>query len=401
MQTTPARRPADEQEQHVTVGIDWRALVRAEFPRAAREVYLGRTNPVFVCRRAIEEAQRSLAAMCATPESADAEWPSQVERVRARFAEIVGAHVDEIVVRAGVLAPGIPITSSAGRPVECVDVSADFGMTRGIARRDRDIAMIAAHGISVMRVPRHLVDAVPASTSNRAGIAAVGGALDVVAEIGIAASAARVRDLAAHLRAGLDRHSVEIASQQGRTVVVRSDRPPAVVSQLNQCGIVASVEPGGVGLSVHLFTREADLDRAVDALAATLRGETTAPTTAPEGPLVCVDLNGVLDAYQGWKGAEHWDSPAPGSREFLMALRARGCRVVLFTTRYYRDAWRWLEAHGLGELIAEVTDRKPPADVFVDDRAVPFTGDYDAALRQVEQFAPHWARQPGDAGHRT
>jgi len=40
--------------------------------------------------------------------------------------------------------------------------------------------------------------------------------------------------------------------------------------------------------------------------------------------------------------------------------------------------------------VAEVTDRKPAAHVFIDDRAVCFRGDFDDTLRQVDAFAAHW-----------
>jgi hypothetical protein len=107
-------------------------------------------------------------------------------------------------------------------------------------------------------------------------------------------------------------------------------------------------------------------------------------------PIVCVDLNGVLDAYTGWRGPEHWDPPRAGAEEFLRALNDRGYRVVLFTTRYAADAHAWLAAHGLSRYVAEVTDRKLAAHVFVDDRAVCFQGDFAATLEQVVRFAAHW-----------
>jgi len=37
-------------------------------------------------------------------------------------------------------------------------------------------------------------------------------------------------------------------------------------------------------------------------------------------PIVCVDLNGVLDAYTGWKHAGHWDPPRPGARRLDVSL---------------------------------------------------------------------------------
>jgi phosphoglycolate phosphatase-like HAD superfamily hydrolase len=107
-------------------------------------------------------------------------------------------------------------------------------------------------------------------------------------------------------------------------------------------------------------------------------------------PIACVDLNGVLDVYTGWQGAAHFDPPRPGAREFLAALRQRGYRIVIFTTRYDRDVWTWVHEHGLVPLVDDVTDRKPAAHVFVDDRAVCFRGDFEATLRDIDAFSAHW-----------
>jgi hypothetical protein len=84
-----------------------------------------------------------------------------------------------------------------------------------------------------------------------------------------------------------------------------------------------------------------------------------------------------------------------GARDFLDALRARGFDVVVFTTRWPDDVWRWLREHGMAECVVEVTDRKPAAHVFIDDRAVCFRGDFDATLREVDAFAAHWERGSG------
>ncbi|HLT40583.1 MAG TPA: hypothetical protein VK034_30105 [Enhygromyxa sp.] len=109
-------------------------------------------------------------------------------------------------------------------------------------------------------------------------------------------------------------------------------------------------------------------------------------------PIVCVDLNGVLDCYRGWRGEAHWDQPRAGAREFLRELGDRGYQVVVFTSRWRDDARTWLERHGLLEFVAEVTDRKPAAHVFVDDRAVRFEGDFAATLAEIQTFSAHWER---------
>ena len=119
---------------------------------------------------------------------------------------------------------------------------------------------------------------------------------------------------------------------------------------------------------------------------------------------MCVDLNGVLDRYRGWKDPAHWDPPRRGAAGFLARLAAE-FQVVIFTTRYAPDARRWLRRHGLLRYVTSVTDRKPAAHVFVDDRAVCFTGSFRVALDSVRSFKAHWeetaAARPNAARSRS
>jgi len=110
----------------------------------------------------------------------------------------------------------------------------------------------------------------------------------------------------------------------------------------------------------------------------------------PKRPIVCVDLNGVLDAYTGWKTPDHWDSPRPGAHEFLRGLTDRGFDVVVFTTRHHAQVRRWLNEHGLLSYVSAVTRRKPAAHVFVDDRAICFRGDFQQTLDEILIFKAHW-----------
>jgi hypothetical protein len=109
-----------------------------------------------------------------------------------------------------------------------------------------------------------------------------------------------------------------------------------------------------------------------------------------EKPTICVDLDGVLNAYDGWKGAGFFHDPRPGAREFLARLNTLGYRVVVFTVRWAPHVQEWLARHDLARYVAEVTDRKPPAHVYVDDRAICFHGDFDSALDQISRFKAHW-----------
>jgi len=107
-------------------------------------------------------------------------------------------------------------------------------------------------------------------------------------------------------------------------------------------------------------------------------------------PVVCVDLDGVLNSFDGWKGAEFFHPPRPGAREFLAELNRLGFRVVIFTVRWAPHVEAWLERFGLAALVSQVTDKKPAAFVYVDDRAICFGGDFDRTLKEIGGFKAHW-----------
>jgi hypothetical protein len=109
-----------------------------------------------------------------------------------------------------------------------------------------------------------------------------------------------------------------------------------------------------------------------------------------DAPIVCVDLDGVLNDFDGWKGADYFHPPRPGALQFLKRLNELGYRVVVFTVRWGPHVEQWLEQWGFRPFVAEVTDKKPPAHVYIDDRAICFSGDFGATLEQVSRFKAHW-----------
>lgn len=107
-------------------------------------------------------------------------------------------------------------------------------------------------------------------------------------------------------------------------------------------------------------------------------------------PVICVDLDGVLNLFDSWRSPEYFHPLRPGAREFLARLNQEGYRVVIFTVRWYEWVEKWLNENGVREFVDEVTDRKPPARVYLDDRAVCFRGDFEEAYRQIAGFKPFW-----------
>ena len=115
----------------------------------------------------------------------------------------------------------------------------------------------------------------------------------------------------------------------------------------------------------------------------------------------CVDFDGVLATYTGWRGPEHLGDPLPGCQQFLEALKAQGYTVVILTTRDADAVGRWLETHSLAHLVKSTTNVKVPATVYVDDRAVLFTGDYDAVLKATAGFKTWWEELREKGGDRS
>ena len=98
---------------------------------------------------------------------------------------------------------------------------------------------------------------------------------------------------------------------------------------------------------------------------------------------VAVDFDGVIHSYTSqWVSAEVIpDPPVPGAIEWLCEVSKR-LEVVIFTTRGATEAGRdavrwWLVAQGFASAYeTRVTAEKPPALVYIDDRAWRFDGTF-------------------------
>jgi hypothetical protein len=111
---------------------------------------------------------------------------------------------------------------------------------------------------------------------------------------------------------------------------------------------------------------------------------------------ICVDFDGVIHEYSGWKGAEVFDGPIEGARDFLLTL-SRKYKVVIFTTRRAALVREWLTQWAMVEFVTDVSDVKPPAVAYIDDRAVRFEGDFQKVLEEVER-RPWWQKRSSNGG---
>lgn len=110
---------------------------------------------------------------------------------------------------------------------------------------------------------------------------------------------------------------------------------------------------------------------------------------------VCLDFNGCLDTYVGWKGPNFMYPPRPGVELFLSNLCQLGYKLIICTAANIDMVNNWLVQNGLDRYINKVTNEKPPAIVYLDDRAICFDGDFAHALSAIINFQTHWENKPG------
>ena len=88
-------------------------------------------------------------------------------------------------------------------------------------------------------------------------------------------------------------------------------------------------------------------------------------------PTVCVDWDGTCVEYRGWAEYEpgvHGDW-LPEAVEALRMI-ARCCDLVILTARPDADWPEIVRRLAVQDIVARVTDRKPAALAYIDDRAI-------------------------------
>ena len=113
---------------------------------------------------------------------------------------------------------------------------------------------------------------------------------------------------------------------------------------------------------------------------------------------VVFDFDGVIHSYtSGWKGAGIIpDPPVPGVKELIAALRTEGYNVIVQSTRCTEREGMQAVKQYLEDNEIEVDDvvaHKPPAIVYIDDRAICFDGHPETLLDKIKNFKV-WNHQP-------
>lgn len=111
------------------------------------------------------------------------------------------------------------------------------------------------------------------------------------------------------------------------------------------------------------------------------------------GRTVVFDFDGVIHSYtSGWKGIDRiLDQPVQGIREAIAEIRRAGYEVTVVSARCAAEEGmaaikEWLDRYDI--LVDAVKKEKPPALVYIDDRAICFDGHPEILLEQIREFQP-------------
>lgn len=119
---------------------------------------------------------------------------------------------------------------------------------------------------------------------------------------------------------------------------------------------------------------------------------------------IVFDFDGVIHSYiSGWKGtAVITDEPVLGIKEAIDSIRSEGYEVVIVSTRTatmegFSAVTDWLNKYDI--VVDAVSAEKPPALVYIDDRAICFDGDPSSLLDKIKTFQPWHKRKKTNFDH--
>ena len=109
---------------------------------------------------------------------------------------------------------------------------------------------------------------------------------------------------------------------------------------------------------------------------------------------VVFDFDGVIHSYvSGWNGETTSipDPPVVGIKEAIEEIREAGYEVCVVSTRCaYAGGIEAIENYLAenGIRVDRITAEKPPAIVYIDDRAICFNGKPETLLETIKNFQP-------------
>lgn len=112
---------------------------------------------------------------------------------------------------------------------------------------------------------------------------------------------------------------------------------------------------------------------------------------------ICIDIDGTISHYIDWVDDHTFGSVLAHCAESIQELKSKGWLIIIYTTRANnQEISKFLYENDIPfDFINENPNQpenakggKPYADVYVDDRAIGFKGDWQQTLKDIEKFKP-------------
>jgi len=101
--------------------------------------------------------------------------------------------------------------------------------------------------------------------------------------------------------------------------------------------------------------------------------------------IILIDLDGVLNTYEGNFDKDFIPLIKKGAKEFLKNL-SETYDIKIFTTRNKILVSKWIFENEIEDYIKDVTDHKDLCWLFIDDRCINFQGNYEDLTTQIQNF---------------
>jgi hydroxymethylpyrimidine pyrophosphatase-like HAD family hydrolase len=108
---------------------------------------------------------------------------------------------------------------------------------------------------------------------------------------------------------------------------------------------------------------------------------------------VAIDFDGTLNEYKEWGDGKIKNNPLEGAVEAINTISSLGYKVVIYTCRMNVEVnnvieqlpmlQNWLKENNL-EFVEISMTGKPIADIYIDDRAIEFKGNWNEVTERIK-----------------